>query len=61
MLVFDHLRPEEKRGELSRMANQTYSLEAIKAEVAKCRVLCANHHQKHTIRQFGYRKWLGED
>lgn len=61
MLVFDHLRPEEKRGELSRMANQTYSLETIKSEVAKCRVLCANHHQKHTIRQFGYRKWLDED
>ena len=61
MLVFDNLRPEEKRGELSRMAAQTYSLETIKAEVAKCRVLCANHHQKHTIQQFGYRKWLDED
>jgi hypothetical protein len=61
MLVFDHLRPEEKRGEVSRMANQTYSLETLKAEVAKCRVLCANHHQKHTIQQFGYRKWLVED
>jgi hypothetical protein len=61
MLVFDHLRPEEKRGALSRMAHQTYSLETIKAEVAKCRVLCANHHQKHTIQQFGYRKWLVKD
>ena len=61
MLVFDHLSPESKRGELSRMAWQTYSLETIKAEVAKCRVLCANHHQKHTIRQFGYKKWLTED
>ena len=61
MLVFDHLRPEEKRGDLSRMAHQTYSLETIKAEVAKCRILCANHHQKHTIQQFGYRKWLTED
>ena len=61
MLVFDHLRPEEKRGDVSRMANQTYSLETLKAEVAKCRVLCANHHQKHTIQQFGYRKWLVED
>lgn len=61
MLVFDHLRPEEKRGEVSRMAHQTYSLETLKAEVAKCRVLCANHHQKHTIQQFGYRKWLVED
>lgn len=61
MLVFDHLRPEEKRGALSRMVGQTYGLETIKAEVAKCRVLCANHHQKHTIKQFGYRKWLAED
>jgi hypothetical protein len=61
MLVFDHLRPEEKRSEVSRMAQQTYSLETLKAEVAKCRVLCANHHQKHTIQQFGYRKWLVED
>jgi hypothetical protein len=48
-------------GDLSRMAHQTYSLETIKAEVAKCRVLCANHHQKHTIQQFGYKKWLLED
>jgi hypothetical protein len=61
MLVFDHLRPEEKRTEVSRMAHQTYSLASIKAEVAKCRVLCANHHQKHTVRQFGYRKWLAQD
>lgn len=22
---------------------------------------CANHHQKHTIQQFGYKKWLVED
>lgn len=26
----------------------------------KCRVLCANHHQKHTIQQFGYKKWAIE-
>jgi hypothetical protein len=61
MLVFDHLSPADKRGELSRMAQQTYSLDTLKAEVAKCRVLCANHHQKHTIQQFGYRKWLTDD
>lgn len=60
MLVFDHLNPKDKRGEISRMAQQTYSLETIKAEVAKCRILCANHHQKHTIQQFGYKKWLVE-
>jgi hypothetical protein len=36
-------------------------LKTLQAEVAKCRVLCANHHQKHTIQQFGYKKWLAED
>ena len=61
MLVFDHLSPKDKRLEVSSMANQTYSLETIKAEVAKCRILCANHHQKHTIQQFGYKKWRVED
>ena len=61
MLVFDHLSPSDKRTEVSRMVQQTYSLETIKAEVAKYRVLCANHHQKHTIQQFGYKKWLVEN
>lgn len=61
MLVFDHLSPSSKRSEVSRMAQQTYSLKSIKAEVMKCRVLCANHHHKHTIQQFGYRKWVLED
>lgn len=61
MLVFDHLNPRDKRAEVSRMVQQTYGLEAIKAEVSKCRVLCANQHQKHTIRQFGYKKWLIDD
>lgn len=61
MLVFDHLHPKDKRMEVSRMAQQTYSLETIKTEVAKCRILCANHHQKHTIRQFGYKRWATQE
>jgi hypothetical protein len=60
MLVLDHLNPAEKRREVSRMAHQTYSLKTIEEEVKKCRVLCANHHQKHTIQQFGYKKWVDE-
>lgn len=61
MLVFDHLNPEEKRGHVSTMAHSSWGLRSIQEEVAKCRVLCANHHHKHTIQQFGYRKWLAED
>lgn len=61
MLVFDHLNPKEKRGHVSAMVHTSWSLKSIQEEVAKCRVLCANHHQKHTIQQFGYKKWLVED
>lgn len=61
MLVFDHLNPSEKRGHVSAMVHSSWGLKSIQEEVAKCRVLCANHHQKHTIQQFGYKKWLRED
>lgn len=58
MLVFDHINPSEKRQHVSVMVHTPFSLKSIQEEVAKCRVLCANHHQKHTIQQFGYKKWL---
>ena len=61
MLVLDHLNPSEKRGHVSTIVHGSFSLKTVQAEVAKCRVLCANHHQKHTIQQFGYRRWLVED
>jgi len=61
MLVFDHINPDEKRDHVSNMVNNSWGLKSIQEEVAKCRVLCANHHQKHTIQQFGYKKWLIED
>lgn len=48
---------ECRRCEVSNMVQQSYGLESIKSEVANCRVLCANHHQKHTTQQFGYKKW----
>ena len=57
MLVFDHLDPKDKRLEISRMVQRAYSIKTIEDEIRKCRVLCANHHLKHTIQQFGYRKW----
>lgn len=60
MLVLDHINPAEKRDHVSSMAGSSFGLKSIQEEVAKCRVLCANHHQKHTIQQFGYKKWLSE-
>jgi hypothetical protein len=60
MLVLDHLNPQEKRGHVSTIVHGPFSLKSVQEEVAKCRVLCANHHQKHTIQQFGYKKWLAE-
>jgi hypothetical protein len=61
MLVLDHLNPSEKRGHVSSIAHNSWGLKSLQEEVAKCRVLCANHHQKHTIQQFGYKKWAVED
>ena len=61
MLVFDHLNPNDKRIEVSQMVQHSFGLKTIQAEVAKCRVLCANHHQKHTIQQFGYKRWVIEN
>jgi hypothetical protein len=57
MLVLDHLNPSEKRDHVSVMAHSSFGLKSVQEEVAKCRVLCANHHQKHTIQQFGYKKY----
>jgi hypothetical protein len=61
MFVFDHLNPREKRDHVSTMVNSSWGLKSIQDEIAKCRVLCANHHLKHTIQQFGYKKWRTED
>lgn len=58
MHVFDHLNAGEKRGHVSSMAHISWGLKSIQEGVAKCRVLCPNDHQKHMIRQFGYKKWL---
>jgi hypothetical protein len=60
MLVFDHLDPRTKRREVGDMAHKSYSRKTIEVEIRKCRVLCGNHHQKHTIQQFGYKKWVVE-
>ena len=45
-LHFDHVEVYNKYREISRMGG--YSFKAIKNEMRKCRVLCANCHAEHT-------------
>lgn len=49
-LHFDHLNPKEKTREISRF--YTSSKNALKNEMRKCRVLCANCHAEHTAKQW---------
>ncbi len=45
VLSFDHVRGKKKM-DISQMVNQGYSLEAIRAEIEKCEVVCLNCHYK---------------
>lgn len=44
-LEFHHKNPEEKFKNVSEMTLQSYSIERIKKEIDKCRVLCSNCHK----------------
>lgn len=46
---FDHIKPSDKHMEINKMA--AYSKKAIKKEMEKCRLLCANCHAEHTAKQ----------
>lgn len=45
-LVFHHTDPKEKDLEVASAVRSGWSIERIKAEIAKCIVLCANCHAK---------------
>jgi hypothetical protein len=46
VLDFDHLR--DKKYNISRMIHDGFSWSAIKKEIAKCEVVCANCHRIRT-------------
>jgi hypothetical protein len=58
-LDFDHIDQTTKLFAISAGIGSQYSVERIKAELLKCRVLCANCHRKHTAKQCGWYN-LGE-
>jgi hypothetical protein len=59
VLTFDHVRGT-KRMDISRMVAEGYSIEAIREEIYKCEVVCANcHMRRESERRSGvrFRQW----
>lgn len=60
VLEMDHVRGEKYRN-VSFLVHNGYPLDTVKAEAAKCQILCANCHRRKTAAQFGWmRKPLKE-
>jgi hypothetical protein len=55
-LEYDHKDPATKLRGISRFITDGYSWASpiLRAEIRKCRILCANCHRVHTIKQQGY-------
>lgn len=48
VMEFDHRPDEVKLYDIGRMVGNTYSLETLRVEIAKCDVVCANCHRRRT-------------
>lgn len=57
VLDFDHVRGD-KRHNVSKLAKDGYSWEAIMAEIAKCDVVCSNCHRRRTAKRAKHRRWV---
>jgi protein-arginine kinase activator protein McsA len=55
VLEFDHLDPTDKLFNISEGLTRN-GLATVQKEIAKCRVLCANCHRRHTAQQQGW--WI---
>ncbi len=52
----DHLDRTLKLQSIAEMENDSsYTIEQVRSELEKCRMLCANCHRCHTAQQMGYR------
>lgn len=54
LLEFDHIDPKTKRHNVSNMTGGRHSIETIRKEIAKCRVLCVVCHRKATYNELGW-------
>ena len=50
-LQFHHRNPADKKFEIGRMTNGTWGMESLRAEIAKCDLLCCNCHSKEHYRE----------
>jgi hypothetical protein len=57
IMQFDHI-VDGKRGNVADMARSGFSIENLKAEIAKCELVCANCHAERT---HGFKDELEED
>jgi hypothetical protein len=46
VIDFHHIDGDEKEVEISRAVHNSWSIEKIKCEISKCRILCSNCHRK---------------
>lgn len=53
IMDFDHIDPSTKSAEVGYLIHRS-SMETLKAEIAKCRVLCANCHRIRSGYQMNY-------
>ena len=51
-LVFHHIDPAKKRASIHKLYK--YGLNAVKKEIKKCRLLCANCHMKYHYYEAGH-------
>jgi hypothetical protein len=56
VLTFDHVRGK-KRMNIAEVVNRGYLLEAIKEEIEKCEVRCANCHMRIEKQRRGTKYW----
>jgi len=56
VLEFDHIDPSEKSVGIAKLLGDGFGwgAEKLRAEIRKCRVICANCHRKHTTVQQGH-------
>jgi hypothetical protein len=50
VMDFDHRDPSQKMGNISRMLGHSWT--KLKAEIAKCDIVCANCHRHRTYLQY---------